>query len=414
MRANETWLTAKRLRVHAAILASCLWLVYGWNLATAGLRDRGGNLKGTDFLHFYTLGWLASEHRASDLYDMNAQSALAAQRVPYAAAIEYLPLYPPQVSILFAPLSHLPYGWALAVWWCFSGVVYGICCYSIWRTCPGLRHYPGTVVFLAAAYPAFFHLIAWGQTSALALACFTLTFLCLRERRNFLAGVFFGCLIFKPQVGLAAAIVFLGIGAWKVVLGALLAAGVQLGMGVLYYGIKPLIQWMHVLTDLGGALSLLEPKPYQTHSLRTFWSMIIPWNDVALVLYSITAIAALGATIAIWKRSQGATPTLGYSVLLLATVLVSPHLTVYDLVILAPAILLLADWAIIHPDSSRHLPALIYGTYLLPLAGPLTQWTHVQLSVIAMGALLLLIWRITKQADRKRVVTGQSKVPSPV
>ena len=33
--------------------------------------------------------------------------------------------------------------------------------------------------------------------------------------------------------------------------------------------------------------------------------------------------------------------------------LVSPHLTVYDLVILAPAFLLLGDWALAHRDYSR-------------------------------------------------------------
>ena len=71
--------------------------VYIWTLSTPGLRDRNGNLKGTDFLHFYTLGTLAQEHRGADLYDMQAQAQVAAQRVPAAVGIRYLPLYPPQV-----------------------------------------------------------------------------------------------------------------------------------------------------------------------------------------------------------------------------------------------------------------------------------------------------------------------------
>ena len=104
----DTWLTARRLRAHALLLGATLWLVYLWTLTTPGLRDRNGNLKGTDFLHFYTLGWLAQAHRGADLYDMAAQSALAAQVVPDAAGIRYLPLYPPQVSIMFAPLARLP------------------------------------------------------------------------------------------------------------------------------------------------------------------------------------------------------------------------------------------------------------------------------------------------------------------
>ena len=66
--ADRTWLTAKRLRAHGLILAVTLWSIYIWTLATPGLRDRNNNLKGTDFLDFYTLGSLAIEHRGTDLY----------------------------------------------------------------------------------------------------------------------------------------------------------------------------------------------------------------------------------------------------------------------------------------------------------------------------------------------------------
>ncbi len=230
------WLTARRLRAHGTILAVCLWSVFVWNIATPGLRDRNENLKGTDFLHLYTLGSLALAHRGADLYDINAQAALAAQRVPEAAGIRYLPLYPPQVSVFFVPLAYLSYGWALFLWWGCGAAVYSICCYSVWRACPNLREHRGTTVLLAVAFPAFFHLIAWGQTSAAALACFTLMFFLLRDRREFLAGLVLGCLIFKPQLGLAAAIVFVSIGAWKTVVGSALSAAGQLSVGVLYYG----------------------------------------------------------------------------------------------------------------------------------------------------------------------------------
>ena len=126
-----------------------IWSLYIWTIATPTLRDRNGNLKGTDFLHFYTLGSLAIAHRGGLLYDMDAQSALAAQRVPNAADIRYLPLYPPQVSLVFAPLAHLPYGWALALWWLCTAVIYGACCYAIWRECPNLRDFGGTVALVA-------------------------------------------------------------------------------------------------------------------------------------------------------------------------------------------------------------------------------------------------------------------------
>jgi len=389
------------LRAHGTILALCLWSLYVWNLATPGLRDRHDNLKGTDFLHLYTLGTLAVDHRGGDLYDMKEQAALAEERVPEESGIRYLPLYPPQVSIFFAPLAYLPYRWALVLWWIFSGGVYCVCCYGIWRVCPNLRDHGGTVAILALAFPGFFHLIAWGQTSALALGCFTLIFFLLRDRREFLAGLVLGCLVFKPQLGLAAAVVFVSIGAWKLVAGAALSAAVQLYTGVLYYGMQPLREWIHLLLNVPSVLPLLEPKPYQTHSLRTFWSMLVPWAGISFTLYVISAVIVLGLAIACWKRFPAAPLALRYSALLLATALVAPHLTVYDLVIVAPAFLLLADWLIstLPTRSTRRLGTLLYLVYMLPLLGPYSRWTHLQLSVIAMSACVFVIWSISRRAS---------------
>jgi hypothetical protein len=161
-------------------------------------------------------------HRGSDLYDINAQAALAAQCVPEAAGIRYLPLYPPQVSIFFAPLAHFSYGWALILWWTCSATCIRHLLLQPMARLPKPKRWPrhNCQLFWRVAFPAFFHMIAWGQTSAAALACFTGIFFLLRARREFLAGLVLGSLIFKPQLGLAAAILFASLGAWKIVAGA--------------------------------------------------------------------------------------------------------------------------------------------------------------------------------------------------
>jgi hypothetical protein len=393
---SSGWLTAKRLRAEALLLALALWSVYAWVIATPGLRDRNGNLKGTDFLHFYTLGSLAAEHRGKALYDMDAQAALAAERVPAAEGIRYLPLYPPQVSMIFVPFARFSYSTALALWWIISTLIYAMCCYSIWRVCAHLTGHYVTVALLAAAFPAFFHLIAWGQTSVLALLCFTIAFLCLRKKEEFLAGIFLGLLVFKPQLGLAGAILFLSLRTWPIIAGAVASATVEITAGVLYYGQEPLVTWLHALRRVLGMGYALEPRPYQTHSLRTFWSMLIPWSSVSLAMYAASAIVVIAWAIQVWRRSRSW--ELRYSVLLLATVLVSPHLTVYDLVILVPAFLLLADWMIGKgkSEATMKMGALLYLVYILPLVGFVSRWTHAQLSVLAMTSLTYLIWNVTR------------------
>ena len=392
------WLTPNRLRAHGLLLALSLWSVYIWNMATPGLLDRAGNLKGTDFLHFYTLGSLALAHRGTDLYNMKAQSELAAQRVPAAAGIQYLPLYPPQVSILFAPFARLSYPWALICWLTLSALIYGLCGYALWRACPNLRKYRFTILILALAFPAFWHLIAWGQTSAMALACFTLAFFALQAQREFLAGLALGYLIFKPQLGVVAAVIFVDARRWRVIAGALLSASVQMAVAWTYYGPDSLRSWLQTLSHLRSVLPLLEPKLYQTHCLRTFWTMLLPWPGLAGAFYIVTALLTLALAARCWQSSLSL--PLRYSAMLLATVLVAPHLTVYDLVVLAPAILLLSNWIAIHPDNSTtpQLKLLLYLAYALPLLGPLARWTHLQLTVPVMLTILYVIFQLGERS----------------
>lgn len=396
-----SFLTARRLRAHGLVLALCLWSIYFWNISTPGLLDRGRNVKGTDFLHFYTLGSLAIAHRGGELYNSEAQSSLAAVRAPQAAGMHYLPVYPPQLSIFFAPFAHLSYLRALILWLASSFLMYGLCCFAIWRICPNLRRHRFTVLILALAFPAFWHLLAWGQTSALALACFTLSFFALRAQRQFLAGLAFGSLIFKPQLAIAAAIVFLITLRWKVITGALISAAAQLTAAWLYYGASPASDWIRTLLRIPKKLALLEPRIYQTHCLRTFWEMLVPSPIASTLLYLITTILLIALTLACWRSRLPL--SLRYSALLLTTVLISPHLTVYDLVILAPAFLLLSDWLIAeseHPASPR-MKLLLYLAFAVPLIGPLARWTHFQLSVPVMAILLYEIWKLGRKIAKR-------------
>jgi hypothetical protein len=418
-------LTQRRLRVHSLLLAVCLWSIYFFDLSTPGLLDRHGLVKGTDFVHFYVLGSLALEHRGAALYNVLLQAAMAEKIVPGAQPLYFVALYGPQVSLLFAPFARLPYGWALLAWSLLNCMIYAACCFAVWKTCPRLRQHRLTVVILAIAYPAFFHLIAWGQTSAPALACFTLAYLALRSNKHFLAGLAMGLLVYKPQLGFVAALLFLVSGQWLAVVGAVVSAAAELSVGWIYYGTSVMRDYLSALRHIGKVLPYLEPRPYTTHSLRTFWSMLVPFPSAATVLYVVSSVAVLVISGLIWRSR--APISIRYSAMLVATVLVAPHLTVYDLVILGPAFLLLADWGLAEGMSSSSqwshlcrkergkdgaptlpadrglaenspsapLPILLYLCYALPLIGPLSRYTHVQVSVAAFLVLTYFLWQVT-------------------
>jgi hypothetical protein len=158
-------------------------------------------------------------------------------------------------------------------------------------------------------------------------------------------------------------------------------------MGWLHYGTQVMRDYVHALAYVRDVLPLLEPRPYQMHSLRAFWSLLLPWPRVAFGLYALSALAVLAALIRAWPSRLPL--ELRFSALLLASVLVAPHLTVYDLVILAPAFLLLGNWAAGQSSgrAAKAVPALLYASYPLFLLGPIARVTHLQLSVVALAAL---------------------------
>jgi len=65
----------------------------------------------------------------------------------------------------------------------------------------------------------------------------------------------------------------------------------------------------------------------------------------------------------------------------------------------APAFLLLSDWIIVQPDRIRtpHLELLLYLAFILPLLGPLARWTHLQLTVPVMLAILCVVFQLGRR-----------------
>jgi hypothetical protein len=382
-------LTLRRLRVHATLIAIALWSVFLWDYSTPGLLDRNGLLKGTDFLHFYTIGTLVREGRSAQLYDLYEQVEVAGERVPAAKGMVYAPSYGPQVALLFSPLAALPYGEALLAWLLFNAVLCATCCWLVWRECPALQNDPETVALSALAFPAFFHLLTWGQTSGLALACFTLMFLALQRENKFAAGLAFGLLFFKPQLGLAGFFIFLLAGEWRILAGASITAISQLAVAWMYFGSAVIRDYFRHLYHAPALFALLEPKLYQLHSLAGFWQLLGLPPRIAGAGYVLSTVLVVALAFRAWQSARSL--EVRFAALSLASVLVAPHLTIYDLVILAPAFLLLANW--LANEYAPTVRVLVYLCFVLPLAGPLARWTHVQITVLAMAFLLYLLER---------------------
>lgn len=382
----ERWFTVRRLRLHASALLIALWGVTAVNMASRGAVALNGHLKAEDYAHFYVLGRLALERDASGLYDAAVQTGKIALAIPDAKPPYFVPVYGPQVALFFAPFALLPYLLSVAAWWIFATAIYLVCCWQFWRTCPRLADYTPHFGVVALAYPGFWEVIIHGQTSVLALGCFTMLWGALRQRRavrDVLGGVALGLLFYKPQLGLAAGVVLLASGAWRLVAISALIAAAQLAAGWAWFGWDAVASYARMLEALPRTASLLEPRLSQLCSLRGFFQLLgvpEPWS---LVGYVLTSAAVLVLLVRAWRTQP---PAIGFSVLVVATILVAPHATVYDLVLVAPALILLANAAL---ESDRAYAPLLYAAYLAPLSGALAAVTHVQL---VAPILLALLW----------------------
>lgn len=411
------WLTPRRIRAQAIVLALCLWGVCAVDFATPGLFDRAGNIKFQDFLSFYISARLVQHGRAGALYDdqFRAAEMLAIVRSVGVTPESVFPppsqtptnvrlpnLYGPQVSLLFVPLTYFPFLIAAQIWVALSLLLYGYCVFLIWKASPALRLHGSLAALCAFAFPPLFHFFVRGQNSVLVLACFTAAFLAFRANRSWLAGIALSLLIFKPQFLVAIPLVLLLAQAWKAFAGLVISAGAQLLFTRIYFGPAVMHSYFDTLRNISrvGAAELTL-APIQMHSLRSFWTLLIPWPEISLALYLLCSIAAIVIAAAIWKSP--AALSLRFTGLTLAAVLVNPHLFVYDLLVLAPALLLLTDWILSQPPhpSSSALLLLTYLAVVLPLFGPLSRWTHIQLSVPAFAALLCFLWQTSRTPSHK-------------
>jgi hypothetical protein len=283
------------IRIHLALIPVygwllVVWTVYAVDVSVPGQLDRSGHIKGHDFAHFYVLGEIANDQTPGDLYSFEAQARRMDDLVPHYTN-RFLPIHAPQVAVFFAPLARAPYERAVTLWLLLSAAIYAACCYAMWKSLPSLLTHGWIVALLAAAYPAFYALITFGQTSAFALLWFTLAFFALKHERPWLAGFALGSLAYKPTLVLVLPFAFLYARQYKVVIAACIAALLQFGVAWAYFGSDAVMGYVNNFRAAAEFTSLLEARPELMHSLKSFFSLLLPWPALAFAAYVATAFA---------------------------------------------------------------------------------------------------------------------------
>lgn len=391
-------LSRRDFRLHALSLAVASWVVFAWLQAVSGALDRFGTLRGIDFLQFYAAGRIVAEGRSDQLYDWDRFGARLPALVEGAGDVLYLPVYPPQLALLFAPVATQPYLAALAIWTLLSAALYAAGVMLVLRLFPGLRPYQVEVWALAIGFPPFVQLIAHGQIASLALLPLLWAFAALRSGQLWLAGLALALLAFKPQLGTFALVSIALRPSWRLIAGLFLGIVVQCLAIIAVLGSQVLFDYWDVLWRLMARPEAFEPKTWAMHGLRAALELPLGRGTLARTLWVAGVLGTFWLARRAWQAH--ASTEARFAVICFAGLVINPHIYVYDLVLMAVPLACLAAW-LLERDLPEDAPVAwtAYALVWLPLLGPAAQFTLVQPTPFVILALLWQIGRIEPSAQ---------------
>jgi hypothetical protein len=323
------WLTAARARGYSLILLGLSALAMaGWIAVSDGLIDRNGKPLGTDFSSVYAAGSLTWQGRPAAAYAPAMQHA--AQRAVFDG--REVPFfgwhYPPFFFAVAVLVAAVPYAWGLLIWLAASLAVYLATLRAI---------LPGRETLLsAAAFPAVFVNIGHGQNGFLTAALLGGA-LHLLDRRPWLAGLLIGCLAYKPQFGVLIPIALLAGGRWGTIGAAAATVAALVGLSFITLGGGVWHAFADSLTFTQSVV--LEQGGTGWEKIQSAFSAARMWGASIHLAYAVQlALALMLAASLAWLWHSEAAFELKASALATASLLATPYVLDYDLVVLAVAI----------------------------------------------------------------------------
>lgn len=357
----------------------------------------------TDYLAHWTGGRMLLEGRGGLLYDAALQLDLQRQVIGETDELSWF-VSPPFVAVLYASLAALPFGFSGMVWTALSIGALALSAQLARPLAPAwLQESWRLVLLVAAASAPVLRLLGSGQDSALLLLVWVAGTRLLLARRDAAAGVVLALGLVKPQLVFLLPLVLLVQGRWRA-LGAFAATGIALlGLSVAAVGpsvtrtflLLPFSDDYHHGVQLGQAWLMQGITALLTTLLPT--SGAIAGQLVGSVL-SAAAVLALLVRVA-RRRGRSVGDAQLWALVAVVTVLVSPHVLDYDLVVLFPAVLTaLSD----RRDTATRLTllALFVTTWTIPIRHVIAILLPWPLSTLGATwstvALLVLAWRVSR------------------
>jgi len=318
--------------------------------------DRTGHILGRDFINYWTASILFHSDRLAEVFDLGLfhemQQQLMGRDYPF-----HLWSYPPTALFVVLPLGGLPYLWAFALWVAVTLAFYLF----------AAKRFGVTKLELAAlalAPSTFINFFA-GQNGFLTAGLLILG-LALLDRRPLLAGILFGLLSFKPQLGLLIPIALCAAQLWRPFVTAAITTITLLAASVAVFGWESWRAYLDVNAQAQSTMLHQAEGAFVQWMPTAFMSGRILGLDVvsSYVLQAVVAALAVGGVIWVFRTTrdrqwQGVT-------LLAGSALATPYLHAYDLPLLSMAVL----WAFRLGYRDGFLPGehvVLFAAWALPI-----------------------------------------------
>ena len=378
------WLTPERRRIYPLIvLALTVVVSLFWVLTSDHLIDRFGRPIGTDYSNVYAAGAQVWSGQVDAVYDPQSQhqaeiAAFGGRDVPF-----YGWHYPPMFLMVAALLALLPYGWALLIYMATTFAAYLAMLRAIVPR-------PETLL-VAAAFPAVFVNLGHGQNGFLTAALIGGALFVL-DRRPVVAGILIGLLAYKPQFGVLVPLVLIATLRWRTFAAASATVIATAGLATVLFG-------RDIWTAFAGSAEftrtvVLEEGQTGWQKIQSLFSTVRMWGGSVDVAYG--AQIALGLALAasvVWLWRSQARFELKAAALVIASLLATPYVLDYDLVVLAIAGAFLARHGLAHGFRDFEITALAFAWAAPMVTRSIALYTGVPLGLIAMLALYGLTLR---------------------
>ena len=412
------FLTAKRLRLYLGALlvlqiasgADCLPYVHRGYI---------------DYRTFYTAGRMVISGQSSRLYDYATEQHLQSAWVtPNAHALPFMS--PPYAALLFAPLSWPGFRISYLIFFSLNLLSAGLAIKVMGPHLSSLsaRWAPAPTLLFLSFLPLCIA-VMFGQLSVLLLLVYCICFAALEDKRPFLAGLVLSAALVKFQIVLPVALLFLAWRRWRFVVGFLSGAFPLALVSVSLTGWDVLTAYFHSLFAMSQEISKSAAQfryaifPVQMPNLFGLFHSLFVETRWATILTVVCSMLVLG-----WAMTQR--PSLPLA--LLAGLLVSYHLYIYDLTLLLLPISVFVNQQCATPRLRSISPAMdtgpsrhaewratagIYTTACLliaPVARLLIAWNIIYLLVIPVAILFVAIGDI---GALPRAVSGEHLLSTP-